>query len=335
MSNNCLVTKLKGAVQNENLPIYNVAFISISSRINNFGCYFSTGSNGNVKLTSKVPFLPFGTQTKVIEYTISANSSLYFTIEASDFTSDEEMKDLITIENYYNCKMAITYNGNYSKSLFAELAPYQNVESLLKVCPLELASIPKNNHSIDVNDATYYLTFNNLDDSSANFGNYGKYFMMPNIEVITGDSSEGALLIDGTDDYSDSNLLYLGGCFHGQTTHLPYKLRFLYAAWLQGRIEDFVSMAIAKGRTTGALIVAGLTYGDGVTYNGKTLHTHFNENVLPMLGGGSGAGYCFVWDAAGNITLSDTIPSDYEVLIPSGLSVRLSYPSDYYVHKHQ
>lgn len=334
MINNCLVTKLKGAVQNENLPIYNVAFFSITDRTQIISAYFATGNNGSVKITSKVPFLPFGTQTKVTERTISANSLLFFTIAVSDFTSDEEMKDLITIENYYNCTIATLYAGIFYKSLLAELDQYQNVESLLKVCPIELACVPKNNHSIDINDAAYYLMFNNPDDGYLHPGDYDKYMKRPNIEVITGASADGAMYVDGTEDYSDSELLYLGGCFSGDTTHLPYNLRFLYVASLKGSIENFVTMARGKGRTTGALVLGGIVFGDGVTYEGKTIHTHYDEGVLPLVEGG--AGYCFVWDAAGNITLSDTMPSGYEVfVVPGATTLRLSYPSDYYVHKHQ
>lgn len=333
--NGCVVAKFNGSMQDDNIPRLGVASFSIKSRI---AFTFYLGASGNsIHVKSKVPFTPSGSSTKETEHTITSGDTLYATVALADIPSDAYCEDIVEFDNFYNCNVFCIIRSTFLyRTCIGESDPQQNLMSLWKYAPLELASLSKEDvvAGVDIADSVYYINTES-DKYNGTPMDASKILAMPNIEVLTGMSENGtsALVIDLDNDYVNSNVLYLGAVFVSQgdnsnITHLPYNLRYCYAQGLKGAIEDYVTMAISKGRVTGTLVLASPAYAGSITFGGNLVKDLVDGGQIPTWGGDSSQTVIsFAWDDQGNITWLSTSPgADYPNKIPAG--------SAYYAKKH-
>ena len=136
MSNNCLVTKLKGEVQNDNLPrlgIVSIDYVSNPANKQRMTFYiFSPTKDVHVK--SKALFKPYGTDIKVTEFTALAGVGLYATIFDSDIPS-ASVEDILEFDNMYDLTLFIATNR------MGKIRSANNIESLYKYANLEIVSL--------------------------------------------------------------------------------------------------------------------------------------------------------------------------------------------------
>lgn len=246
MTKDCLLTKLKGSVNNENLPKFGM----ITFHVNN-------PENLNEKFT----YFKYADSTE-------ANSNYYEVGSGvtADFTSQTYPRftgeGYVRVKGKYNIT-DITISGGYQND---KITPCIDIDiSQLSYTNLEkLSGVPQAFHITNLKDLQILKpTLKNIILSERNI-------LVPQ---LSGDISDLAKFV-GLETLS---LSYISNMVHGnmeQVATLFPKLKSLNdlteAKWLTGSIESFVAVRRSQGVTEGSVYTKWGLFTD-ITFNGKKL----------------------------------------------------------------
>lgn len=285
----CLVTKLKGSVQNNNLPVFNVItldFAGVSGQ-----SQLVVGANSeNVIVTfaaSVHDSSPSGTQIAAnTPITVDANTRKgFFTVN-----NQAAVDNFVRIENIYNLESLISTSGfSFNQTAKSGLPSLAYLDNLVQ--------------------------FGGMMES-INIFNCKKLFLgavNPNAEyIVEGDTiqyvtSAGGFISDGPDSIQKLSMRW-----KGDVKDFPAQLRYYKQQSGQtfGELANFVAKARLAGRTTGYLVLAWLDngfYDANITLNGVSLKD--NEAVTPVTIDDTS---CAVlqWDAS-TISFGTSKPADF------------------------
>lgn len=335
MSTNCLVSKLKGSFQNDNLPTFGVAKFGVA----NAGQVQIGSVSGDIHVTTRIPVQLYGTSKTVTEFTVPSGQNRYVDILTVDYNAatEEDRANFLEMDNIYNCSLCYFGHGGgnnvatCSGSILTPMRNKDNREAIYKYAPLEITSVALEDLGVDIADSVYYLLFNSgefLD--TANRADISKYLRMPNMEVISGNvmNSPGipATIKNTNENYNDSNVIILGACFPGPITNLPLGIKYVDATGMTGSIDDFITLAKNNGRTEGVLTIGSSNYCTA-TFGGTALKTLLNNGDISPIAGTT-ITTCLVWNSEyPNGHFVNTVPEDGYAFVPN--------PSVYYLSKHQ
>lgn len=251
MSTNCLITKLKGSVNNDNLPIYNTIVFDVPANVSSLTYNIGGLKNVTFKITGDV-VMKNSAETNVLcdntkDYNISSpiSENIYTKISSGNIGGT------LTLVGKYNISGIET---RYNALLF----PVKNEPNTLdyytswgfKTKVFNLARNPGLKASItEVIDAFPELDVINLPSGTNITGSVADMLTIKStlleLNIGTPNSFTRVANINELSEFIALNKLTL------------------YSS-ISGSIEDFVRSQIANGRTTGSMTV-NLT---GVTFNG-------------------------------------------------------------------
>ena len=317
MSNNCLVTKLKGEVQNDNLPRLGIASFDMK-KTGDTVVFQIASPTAAVHVKSKVLFTPYGTSTKVYEYTTNPGTSIYGTIADSDIPGNvgDIITDAIEADNMYSLNLMYLYLGKQ-----CAMTERNNLKSTYKYAPIEIASVAYDDPYIELNDACYYLNIINKGGAFLYHIKKEDYLDSNSLEVIRVTGLNGFRF--DNDHSNNTTLKHLYSLISGSIMHLPLNIEYFGNTGGRGEIVDWVEQMRSKGRTSGFCTIYGNDYGL-ITYNGTPLKTLFDNNTIHNFANDDRKGI-LVWDA-------NTISWATEV--PEGAITSPISPSAYYIQKH-
>ena len=316
MSNDCLVTKLKGEVQNDNLPKLGIASFDIKKSSSNIAFQIASPTVA-VHVKSKMPFTPYGSSVKVYEYTTTPGVSVYGTIANSDIPGNvgDIITDAIECDNMYALNlMYIATGGQHVMTI------RNNLKSTYKYAPIEIASINKDDAGLEFNDALYYINIEGGDSYSDNT-NGDEYLEITTIESIRCSNAGGFNIANNHN--ANTHVKYIFASSVGYLTDLPLNLEFIYATSIKGEIVDFVDHLRGLGRTSGFITLGSIHYSI-VTYNGTQVRTLVENNTIHNFDD-TGMTTILTWDA-NSIT--------WATEVPEGAVINTIMPSIYYAQKH-
>lgn len=276
---NCLVTKLKGSVQDNNLPELNTIYFdyvgSKLSSVTSDRCFIYLTTGGYpVNYTLKTAMHKDSTTgTLVTEGTVAANSNLILTALISDLgTSD--IKEFLKLDG-----------GVYD---IVKLA----MPGFSFVCALDFAPTKRNNIQC-LQYAENLLCYGGLDVDFNVVPNTVKCLSIGNTKDVNSISLDGcpsgvqiivaSKLLNGVlngqifimSEYTKSlqDLRVINGRVSGLITNAPTSLRSIAmnGSAMTGAIEDWVALARAAGRTTGCIAFRSPDSAWNITYGGVAL----------------------------------------------------------------
>ena len=278
MSNNCLVTKLKGTVQNDNLPIFNtirVDLLSSTSREGESNIILIGTGNETVTITSKVPFHISSPESQsYYEYTLLVNS-LYSIVFISSEVGDQFIKNAVLVSGGIYSLTAFSFYGNCG--WFA----VSNVDKESLLCSNNIISYvcsfgQRTKQQIEV------LT---IDDTIITRYNYSSIIPVNNnIKFISGNNINGSPIgVNASDLQKMPVLQKVRVRINGSIVDLPITVNELQSvsSITNGNIEDFVSDRRAKGKTSGYLAIANPNIYWNIYYNGTRI-INYPSSVIPM-----------------------------------------------------
>ena len=326
MSNTeCLITKLKGSFENNNLPIYNhVTFDYMGGiSVGNTSLYIKTG-NENVTVKSTVPFKrTVEGDPDQYEYTIPANGQSPFYFEN---LGTNKIERFVSISNMYSIK-EVFFNGQDSSVNFVPSIE-NNLEGMLKFAPLE--QIGGFFGSGDLSVIPFPSTLKNI-----NFEGRGKSAALditPLLECpiqkisVNRDpntaSYAGMALSEATKANTTLRVIVYASV-RGSITDVPKNIMCLPVgtAAASGSLEDLVSRFNEEGRTERYMALFYINSASNVMYNGKSLKAHLSDGDIPLVQIQSNySAAILTWDISGNIAFDTSVPlglekytSDYKV----------------------
>lgn len=260
----CLVTKLKGSVQNNNLPVFNVITLDYAGVSGQSQLVVGANSE-NVIVTFAAPVHDSGPSGTLIAantpITVNANArKSFFTVNAQA-TAD----NFVRIENIYKLESLIS-NGGFSfnqttKSGLTSLAYLDNL--------VQFGGLMESNTIF--NCKKLYLATNNP--------NTGYIVGGDTIQYVLGAGNNGFVL-GAPDTVQKLNMRW-----KGDVKDFPAQLRYYRAQTGQtfGELANFVAKARLAGRTTGYLVLGWTNNGQymgNITLNDVSLAN--NEAVTPV-----------------------------------------------------
>lgn len=323
MSNNCLVTKLKGVVDNDNLPRLGIVSVDYVSNPDNkqrmtFQIFSPTK---DVHVKSKVLFKPYGTDLMVTEFTALAGVGVYGTISSSDIPS-ASVEDIVEFDNMYDLTLFAVTNR------MGKIRPANNIESLYKYANLEIVSLNNDEDFTDIPDSAYGIVFSTMGNG------YGiKTFDLdhildnrPNLEALfkPGNDNDMFALKMRKNHNSHTTMKYSFISLQGNITDLPRNMEAVSVISLSGNVEDYVARMRELGRTLGFITFFGAYYGM-VKYNNTSLKTLIDNNTIHNFGTGGYYTPILTWTA-------DSIA--FATSLPEGAITKEIESSTYYAQKH-
>lgn len=286
----CLITKLKGVVNDDSLNQLGVLHIfqpyKEDADINSKYLLIITGANP-VTLSSD-----FGFDEGEKTYTVGANSVRGFHV------SNNAKGNNVWIQNVYDIKgIQMLYQNFYTQRELDALIHSKTLKKLY-------VSSMQENMSVDANDLlglTYIIFLGN----SVKITNVRRILQNKNlIYVSLGIQNTKDLSIDDFQDYENlQHLSYAGGDF----TKLPKSIRdydYTTTYELTGTIEDLVANQRLLGRTTGAIHISWISSIVGVTFEKIELKEWWQSKGYTENSG-------FIsWDNS-TITVGETQPASY------------------------
>ena len=332
MANDCLVTKLKGTIQNENLPYFNALLVEVNARksisINPGSAPINTSvklvGNGHLESVNGVDLgktYSFPGTGAVGIYAVSDGESCKVHItpkytfdslllqgNASEYEGVEDgILDLSqfiynnTLYNrpFYNLKaLKLVFTNIESLNSIAE-APINFVvgggtfmESVNDICLdsflLAMDTNPKNQAVLQQTSALALVIQNNTlvgtNTRTAPYINLSTLDAMVN--VIKSNFRIGM----------KGDIKYLYKVVHDGVTAPTVYTEAVFYPYVTGSLEELVSFAQSKGRTTGKINIEFLPRWINVTYQGQSLS---NLTIT------ASAKNYIAWDAQGNITIGN------------------------------
>lgn len=297
MANDCLVKRLKGVVDNANLPVYNALKLEVA--------------NGND--VAKVIFggVPVGSK-------ITAAGSIHFTNEQGS----EDLGKEITVENTPVTFFVSAGSGNvfienkYSINYFYCVSPRVSVN--IREFAYNTGSFLTLGDGLGVTshmNAYGDISNNAFKWTNMQFGSNGD--ITGSINKTIESFGEQLLELALYNTNIDFNLALLQQCpnliqsfttsrkTYGDISNFGFtKVTNVYinpdvANVLTGSIENLVANKIASGSTSGEFTLPWCSTFTKVTFNNKTLQQNVTEGAIRQAGDTK-----FTWDAQGNITWS-------------------------------
>lgn len=321
MSNNCLVTKLKGSVQNDNLPRFNGMLLDYLGRTD------ETNMPVSVMCMSKANAEPISIKMAADMYItdITGNPVREYILNPSNFVTFINSKENLgtnPITNLFDfagrsiydlCKLSIGYGLDPFKvkasitslfeygSLYAYgtyINGYHDLSCLPNCDGLEYLSLGVDN----TNDSFYNIDFSDL---------VSKF---PSIKVLCNTNTNNAYSVLINNLPEGIQYVY-NGRYKGNVSNLPASLKGVTSAFFNtglatGALEDFVAKARVVGKTTGWLLLSKATYDfASITYNGIKLGTYVTNTPPPTVRVGENNYYMLTW-TLNSIEWGDTAPED-------------------------
>lgn len=323
MSNNCFVTKLKGVVDNDNLPRLGIVSVDyVSNPDNKKRMVFQIFSpTKDVHVKSKALFKPYGTDIKVTEYTALAGVGIYATIVASDIPS-ANVEDIVEFDNMYDLTLFIVTNR------MGKIRSANNIESLYKYASLEIVSLNNDEDFTDIPDSAYGIVFSTMGNgySTKTFDFDHILDNRPNLEALfkPDDDNDMFALKMSKNHNSHTTMKYSFISLEGNITDLPRNMEAVNVISLSGNVEDYVARMRELGRTSGFITFFDANYGY-VKYNNTTLKALIDNNTIHNFATGGYYTTILTW-TADSIAFATSLP---EGAIKSKISA-----SEYYAQKH-
>ena len=286
----CLVTKLKGVVNDDSLNQLGILHLfqpyNEDANDNTKYMWINTGNNP-VTIKSDI-----GCDDGSRNFTINANNARGFHI------SNNEKGNNVWIQNIYDIKgIRISSQKFFTQR---ELDALVHSKTLKKI----YVNSMQENMSVDANDLLG-LTYIMFQDSSVKITNVRKILQNKNlISVSLGVQNTKDLSIDDFQDYENLQRLSFAG---GDFTKLPKSIReYNYSITYEhtGTVEGFVTNQRLLGRTTGAIKITWIKTMVGVTFESTELKTWWENKGYTKNDG-------FIsWDSS-TITVEETQPESY------------------------
>lgn len=296
--NNCLVTNLKGSVQNDNLPKYNTIVLDYNGLVASPSIVIGAKEENKVTVKSKVPF-KMGSASSSVTFTERViNESL--TVMAFDtLAAGTPVDEVIEITGAYSlAHLAIyaptTFNANSKmKSGMSSLQNSDNIVGISwydDVAPTALA------------DGTRGLLIN----LPAN-KNVEALPAVP-LEFITSQAISGAYQFVNIDAIKNISSLRVAALrLSGNIEDLPLNIKSIVAGTgsLTGSVESLVAKMRANGKTSGAIMFIDYN-GWAFTYNGTPVGQQI-VTTIPSVMTSVGSKIILTWDAS-SISWASVVP---------------------------
>lgn len=287
----CLVTKLKGVVNDDSLNQLGVLHLfqpyNEDANDNTKYMFIITGDNP-VTLNSDFGFDEIEEKT----FTVEANSARGFHV------SNNVKGNNVWLQNVYDIKaIQISDQKFYTQRELDALIHSKTLKKLY-------VNSMQENMSVDANDLLG-LTYIILQNNSVKITNIRRILQNKNlINVSLGVQNTKDLSIDDFQDYENLQRLSFAG---GDFTKLPKSIReYNYSITYEhtGTVEDFVANQRLLGRATGAVKITWIKSMVGVTFESTELKTWWeNKGYIKNDG--------FIsWDSS-TITVGETQPESY------------------------
>lgn len=310
MSNNCLVTKLKGVVNNNNLPELGTIifkFRTDSTAPSMFAMGRKSGSN--VYIESEAPIHLGSATGRVIESKslISSISTDVSYNTASYCTEPDTQYEVRVTGDIYNGLWAL--DSQY-------LAKLDSFEVIGNGDYLNLGVLPD------------YLGLNNPYIQTLNIlsGDRTLKGLKDNIKYLrAGDysvQSHNTNIILDDDSYHNTNVLGVSKV-RGNINFAPINIELIGSlhAGIHS-INDFVTSRVALGRTTGSVFIRGLAVKNGnVLYNGVSTTQYILPNTTNAI--------CFTWNGSTvtfNTETPESISNTYSIMSNAGYPLEKPQP---------
>lgn len=317
---NCLVTQLKGNVDNNNIPKFDTAFVNyLGERTTGILRFYIVTGTQPVTVKSKKQFYVGTTHTTpVTEYTIAANNPCLMEYEASDIGADP-VSELIEIDGIYNIKKI---GNSIPTNLFSKYFDFtpttkNGLSSLLNYASLDcFEGYLDNLDGITKNlNLQYAQVFNNSQRETINVDKILESSRLEMLGLITYTTDNITSVFSSEGALSDcSTLKVLVGRYKGDISDLPVNLVVCKGAGsvTTGTVESYVAKCVAAGRISGHLILqVGFS---NVTLNGLAVK---NENFQDKSFSVQDDNWINITWTNGVIDeLSSAVPADISTYIP-------------------
>lgn len=307
MANNCLVTKLKGTVQDGSLPILNtirVDLLSSDLRIGDIETLLIGTGVSPVVIESQVPFHIGSTSAaSVTQYTIPAN-----TLQNIVFTSSEMPSG--ALDNAFSIRGGIYGLTSFTYYLNSGWFTIKDAD----YNSLKFAGDLVNQVCKSKDEAFASVQIITIDDKdSGNLGQKYPYIFTDTKDTVkilwslqnTATGIKPMIVKDVTDKLP--NVEHLSIRFTGNINTLPLSVKALYAVSSEtvGSLEEFVADRRSRGKTSGVLAFYTPQYTWPVTYQGTAIKD-MSLSERPIISNWS----YFVWDASA-MGFSSSVPEGF------------------------
>lgn len=293
MANNCLVTKLKGAVDNDSLPEYGKVKIKIND--GDVAPFYWGTTPGTMKVTGSLYFTnqagdnlgkTMEISSTLSSYRISSGEGyliLPYKYTLPTYIDFSFLKSRVVFDIHdFAYSNFIHYNDTINLSetkCFGDISDiaFDHVFLIFKGCTDITGSIHKTIitlHEKNLSVKRLVLLSTNIDFD------YNDCQYMPDLEALSGSKSSHG-------DFSKLGLTKVTS-----TYNYP-------ADGITGSIEGFVANKISVGLTTGRFNLQFPAAYTALTYTGQPIASLVASGVIP-----DGGNTNFSWDAQGNITWS-------------------------------
>lgn len=295
MANNCLVTKLKGTVQNGSLPILNTIRIDLLEAVNGERVVneetllIATGASP-VVITSVVPFHVGNSSTQTVtNYTLAANTLQNFVFIKTEMPTAYTANAVTISGGVYDLQALVYYlNTGWFKIKDNESLQYAAGLVSQACTPDEEAWNTSKIIAIDDKDAG---------NTSVSYPSVLPE-LMTNIKILWGlnlDGNGNKPIIDNNTIDNIPNVEHLNMRYSGIILSLPLSVKALYtpSSLTTGTLEEFVADRRSKGKTSGCIAFYTPQYTWVVTYQNVAIKD-MDTTVRPIINNWS----YFVWDAS-------------------------------------
>lgn len=299
MANECLVTKLKGSVQNDNLPVLNQIKFNINSQGGTAVYIMMGGDNKTIHINSTVELhqnSPSG--AAITSADISSNMTrAYYT------TSGQAAQGVITITGdiYDILSFAVNNEMSFQQNSGIESSKYFKAEGL---CIPGRKDITLANTNVKICKITKDgVDFSEIPD------NIKFIYVEPTIDNINWyaltDNDGSAKTHNAVEGIRGRVLFSLEDC--------PTNLKVIYSntSGTDGSVEAYIAKCVASGRTSGT--VAIYPYVNNITYNGTVLSELVTAGTIPLVRATyENVPYIVVSWEGNTISFLNSLPTEYD-----------------------
>lgn len=309
MTQNCLVTKLKGTVQNNTLPEINTIYLDmhpVEKQGNSESVYgllmIETGSD-SITIISKVPFkLNVSATTEYTELNMLANNCYAFVFNKNKIS--ETIKECVKITgNIYTLKSICCYGAgslfDFNASVRNNFKAFKYAENMHIIEYTEELHDDLPEHILGLVCSVYDSVPTDLTKILSKWPNlkaifYGTYL-----------SGQTTIALSINETITNSNIEVFGVRLSGNIAELPVTIRIISqsCSTLTGSLEDFVASMRERGRTNSYLQI----YSNSIwrfTYNGKAI-SEYDQTELNYIDN-----YCYLTWNETDMWFATTKPSD-------------------------
>lgn len=261
---NCLVTKLKGVVNNNNLPILNAFCIEVND-----------SDNYNVMVLQPVESL-----------TLKATDEGGVSLENGNFT-----KELTIQKNQWDVKVYLKKGYNYKVYIYSKY----DIGRLLCGSTVELL-----NYGYDVEQCNYMSLDTLKLCNQPCYGELKKLAIETSFNVVEVSPFNVTCNLDTVEmpnNITDlqSRFNYISGSIRRFDNKLNVSvLDLLYCRNITGDVKEMLDAQVANGRTSGSIKIGAVD--SGMTYNGSPITLTSQENHYYMRATFTESGYTITYE---------------------------------------